>query len=65
MTAARPRRWTRRLLALAIGYLGIELAVLPWLAGAAPLRLSSRLPAPMYVLARAPSQGSCLTTGCS
>jgi lysophospholipase L1-like esterase len=57
MTAARPRRWTRRLLALAIGYLGIELALLPWLAGAAPLRLSSRLPAPMYVLGESSKSG--------
>jgi lysophospholipase L1-like esterase len=57
MTGARPWRWTRRLLALAIGYLAIELAVLPWLAGAAPLRLSSRLPAPMYVLGESSKSG--------
>jgi lysophospholipase L1-like esterase len=57
MTAARPRRWRKRLLALAVGYLVIEVAVLPWLAGRAPLRLSSRMPAPMYVLGESSKAG--------
>jgi hypothetical protein len=57
MTAARPRRWPKRLLALAIGYLALEAALLPWLAGRAPLRLSSRLPAPMYVLGESSKSG--------
>jgi len=57
MTPARPRRWPKRLLALALGYLALEVALLPWLAGRAPLRLSSRLPAPMYVLGESSKAG--------
>lgn len=57
MTAVRPRRWRKRLLALAVGYLLLEVALLPWFAGVAPLRLSSRLPAPMYVLGESSKSG--------
>jgi lysophospholipase L1-like esterase len=57
LARAGPRRWPRRLLALAIGYLALETLVLPWLALAAPLRLSVRLPAPLYLLGASSKSG--------
>ena len=52
-----PRRWRQRFVALAIGWLLLEVLALPYVGWLLPLRARARLPAPMYVLSQRSKSG--------